>query len=291
LLNISGDLFGDLEVPAAKPLFNFRWLTAWFSGIIGETYLQPLEQQMTIAPIFDVIILLGRPAAGKSEILEHLRNTELQERIRKYHIGEMDVIDDFPMLWTWFEEDDLLEKKFGFPRLHTDQDGYFKYPYLWNLLIERIGLDYQKLIRDVPQYHQYSTAIIEFSRGSEHGGYLQAFEHLSDQVLERAGVIYVQVSYAESLRKNRLRFNPQRPDSILEHSLEDEKLERLYRVDDWQEMVTDAGSKEYFAAREMQVPYAVFENEDDVTTLGGELLSKRLAETLGKLWQNQGGES
>ena len=35
----------------------------------------------------------------------------------------------------------------------------------------------------------------------------------------------VQVSFAESLRKNRKRFNPERPDSILEHAVDEKKLE------------------------------------------------------------------
>lgn len=238
--------------------------------------------------IFKVLLLLGRPAAGKSEILEHLRNTELSERIEKYHIGKLDVIDDFPMLWTWFEEDDILSKKFAKPRLHSDEEGYFKYPYLWNLLIEKIGLDYQKQVRDDSEYHQHTTTIVEFSRGSEHGGYTQAFEHLSDQILERASIVYVQVSFAESLRKNRLRFNPQRPDSILEHGLEDEKLERLYRDDDWQAMLAASASQDVLTVREMPVPHMIFENEDDVTTPGGGPLSQRLEKTLGKLWKIQG---
>lgn len=182
---------------------------------------------------FEVLVLLGRPAAGKSEIIDHLKNTELTERIKKYHIGEIDVIDDFPMLWTWFEEDDLLSKKFQKPRLHTDEEGYFKYPYLWNLLIQRLGLEYQKRIRDDRDYHQNTTTIIEFSRGSEHGGYAQAFEHLGEEIVTRTGIIYVKVSCQESIRKNQRRFNPQKPDSILEHGLPDNKLQRLYYDDDW----------------------------------------------------------
>ncbi len=39
-----------------------------------------------------------------------------------------------------------------------------------------------------------------------------------------------------SLRKNRKRFNSYRPDGILEHSLSDEKLERLYKKEDWTEL-------------------------------------------------------
>jgi hypothetical protein len=232
--------------------------------------------------IFEVLVLIGRPAAGKSEILEHLKNTKLSERIKNYHIGEIDVIDDFPMLWSWFEEDDILSKRFGKPRLHTDEDGYFKVPYLWNLLIERIGLEYHKHIRDDRDYHQHTTTIVEFSRGSEHGGYSQAFEYLTDEIVARAGVIYVKVSYAESLRKNRRRFNPERPDSILEHGLQDEKMSRLYRDDDWLALVDK--SPDYLNLRGIRVPHSVLENEDDVTTQGGDLLSRRLADTLGRLW-------
>jgi hypothetical protein len=188
------------------------------------------------------------------------------------------------MLWIWFEEDDILSKKFAKPRLHTDEKRYFKYTYLWNLLIERIGLEYQKKIRDDTNFHQHTTAIVEFSRGSEHGGYKQAFEYLSTEILARAGIVYVQVSFSESQRKNRLRFNPQRPDSILEHSLEDEKLERLYKDDDWHELIAVSGSSNYLNIQGIHVPYVIFENEDDVTTQGEELLERRLEETLRRLW-------
>ena len=75
------------------------------------------------------------------------------------------------MLWTWFEEDDILEKKFGNPRLHSTPDGYFKEEYLWHLLIERISFDYSKSKRDLGDKTKEVTHLIEFSRGTEHGGY------------------------------------------------------------------------------------------------------------------------
>ena len=233
--------------------------------------------------IFEVLVLLGRPAAGKSEIIDHLKNTKLSERIKKYHIGEIDVLDDFPILWTWFEEDDILSQRFQKPRLHTDNEGYFKYPYLWNLLIERIGLEYKKRIREDRHYHQHTTTFVESPRGSEHGGYSQAFEHFTNEIVARAGIVYVQVSYEESLRKNRRRFNPERPDSILEHGLQDEKIRRLYRDDDWLALVDE--SPDYLNLHGLRVPYSVLENEDDVTTQGGDLLSRRLADTMDRLWQ------
>jgi hypothetical protein len=240
--------------------------------------------------LFEVLILVGRPASGKSEILEYLYNIEDKIRREKYHIGKLDVIDDFPMLWTWFEEDTILSEKFGVPRLHSDDNRYFKYPYLWNLLIERINLEYFKRTRDENNYHQHTTTIIEFARGTEHGGYKQAFDFLSDQILARAGIMYVEVSFEESRRKNRQRFNPEKPDSILEHAVDEEKLEILYRYDDWRDLFSKAESGKYLSIREHQVPCVVFKNEDDVTTQGGTALGSRLEDLLDNLWQimNQG---
>lgn len=234
---------------------------------------------------FDVLILVGRPASGKSEIIDHLIHTPPDVRRDRFHIADLDVLDDFPMLWTWFEEDHILSERLGQPRLHTDTDGYFKYRYLWHLLIERISLEYHKRLRGDLAYHDHTTTLVEFARGSEHGGYTQAFPHLADDILRRAAVVYVRVSFEESLRKNRRRFNPERPDSILEHSLPDDKLRRLYADDDWATFT--AGDPDFLSVRSMRVPYTVFENEDDVTTDKPDLLAARLEEVLGRLWELQ----
>ncbi|HAY83679.1 MAG TPA: hypothetical protein DCY42_01795 [Chloroflexi bacterium] len=231
---------------------------------------------------FNLLLLIARPAAGKSEIIDYLKRTPTQERIERFHIGDFEELDDFPMLWTWFEEDKILEEM-GKNRLHTDTDGYFKYDYLWDVLIRRISLDYRKMLRDQPSYHQNKTAIIEFARGSQHGGFKRAFEHLSREVVEQMAVLYLNVSWEESLRKNQARFNPDRPDSILEHGLPDEKMAVLYRESDWAEI--SAQNAEFLTIQGTQVPYAVFENEDDVTTARGAALGQRLEETLNILWQ------
>jgi len=231
---------------------------------------------------FDILLLIARPAAGKSEIIDHLKRTDIDQRIRNYHIGEFEEIDDFPMLWTWFEEDDILTKM-GYPRLHTDHQYNFLDHHLWNVLIERICLEYQKKLRDDPDFHQHKTIIIEFARGVEHGGFKQAFQYISREIAERLAVLYINVSWEESLRKNRARFNPNRPDSILEHGLTDEKLESLYRYVDWDEIT--ATDTETIEIQGVKVPYIVFENEDDVTTERDEALSKRLKKTLTKLWK------
>lgn len=230
---------------------------------------------------FPILILNARPGAGKSEIIDYLQRTPLTERTQRFHVAELDVIDDFPMLWTWFEEDSILEQM-GHPRLHTDPEGYFKENYLWHLLIERISLEYDKRLRDISDYHGTYTTIIEFSRGTEHGGYQEAYPHLSDIILERAAALYIQVSFKESLRKNRARFNPERPDSILEHGLSETKLKKLYRWDDWETFTAE--DAEQVTVKGHVIPYVIFENEDDVTTPRGESLGKRLEITLDRLW-------
>lgn len=230
---------------------------------------------------FDILMLIARPAAGKSEVIDFLKQTPFENRVERFHVGNFNEIDDFPMLWAWFEEDELLEKA-GYPRLHTDKNNYFKYPYLWNILIERICLEYHKYIREEQEKSKQPTTIIEFSRGVEHGGYKEAFQHLSEEVLGKAAILYIDVPWEESLRKNRRRFNPDRPDSILEHGLEDEKLEHLYKQIDWEEV--SASDPQLIDIRGYKVPYVVMNNHDDVTTQGGELLESRLEEVLGRLW-------
>jgi len=232
--------------------------------------------------LFDKIILLGRPASGKSEVINYIKNTPDDERRKRFHIGKLVEIDDFPMLWTWFEEDDILEKVFKAPRLHSTSDGYFLHEYLWHLLIERISLDYKKSVRDLGDKGKAITHLIEFSRGTEHGGYREAFKHLSKNLLENSAIFYVNVPFEESLRKNRKRFNPDKPDSILEHGLPDSKLEKMYKEVDFHEVI--AGTTTHLEISGIKVPYIIFENMPSKTD-DPALLGPALDENISKLWE------
>jgi len=151
---------------------------------------------------------------------------------------------------------------------------------MWHLLIERISLDYKKSVRDMKE--ENITRLIEFSRGSEHGGYKKAFSHLSKDLLEGAVILYVNVPFEESLRKNRKRFNPDKPDSILEHGLPDSKLERLYKEVDWEEITK--GTATQMEINGVKVPYVVFENMPSRTD-DFALLEPALLEVTDKLWK------
>lgn len=231
---------------------------------------------------FQTIILIGRPAAGKSEVIDFLKKTPLEERRRRFHVGEFHEIDDFPMLWAWFEEDAILEKVMKKPRMMTDADGYFLHDYQWHLLIERISLDYSKFLRDHEGDPDPPTAILEFSRGSEHGGFREAFQHLSEPILRTGVILYINVPYEESLYRNQRRFNPQRPDSILEHGLPDSKLERLYKDSDWEEI--SSADPSFIEIKGYKIPCAIFENEPEKTDDPAKI-APHLEEVTARLWK------
>ncbi|MCK7474296.1 MAG: hypothetical protein MZV49_13655 [Rhodopseudomonas palustris] len=150
---------------------------------------------------FDVIILIGRPAAGKSEVIDYLKKVPLPERIERFHIGEFQEIDDFPILWERFEDDDLMEEM-GQPRLLTDKEftyegktmpGHvFKGKWFWNFLIKKLNL---AVCQDAAQRPRLPRAARPCSSSSpaasEHGGFREAFSYLSPQVLDHAAALYI----------------------------------------------------------------------------------------------------
>ncbi|MBZ0268376.1 hypothetical protein K8I85_09495 [bacterium] len=225
-----------------------------------------------MARILPVLLLNGRPAAGKSEIIDYLKSLPAEERARRFRIGEIEELDDFPILWERFEDDDIYERN-GRERVYSDTtfsfegqtyEGYvFKDRFFWDFLLQKLSFEYEKRLRRDPDFHETKTMLIEFSRGAQHGGWAQAYPQLSDAVLERAATIYIDVPWEESLRRNRRRFNPDRPDSILEHSLESRKLEMLYRDSDWEKF--SARDPHYLHVRHHRVPFAVFRNDPEIT--------------------------
>lgn len=220
---------------------------------------------------FDTIILIGRPAAGKSEVIDFLKKTPSDERLRRFHIGAFEEIDDFVYVWETFEVDDILSRH-GKPRLWTDEKYWFTDHFIWNLYIERLSLAYRKKLAANPSYHDDVTSIVEFARGGENG-FGEAFSYLHEEVLKRACIIYIKVSYEESVRKNRKRARPGMEDSILYHSLPDEKMEYYYKTNDWEKLT--AADPNYIDIKGFKMPYAAFENEpektDDPVKLGAEL--------------------
>ena len=233
-----------------------------------------------MADTFPIIILIGRPAAGKSEVIDYLKKTAVEERKKRFHIGSFVEIDDFPYIWDWFEEDDILQKH-GKERLHSRPDYYFKDEFLWHVCIEKINLAFAKKLRDNPKFLEENTAIVEFARGGENG-FSEAFSYLSEEILNQARICYIKVSYEESCRKNRKRARKGLEDSVLFHSLPDDKMEYYYKINDWDKIApADEGS---IMIKGQKVSYAVFKNEPEVTDNFAKL-GPALEDTFGRLWK------
>lgn len=228
---------------------------------------------------FPVLIITGRPAAGKSELIDFLKKCDPQERLRRFHIGPFEELDDFVYVWETFEIDDILTAH-GKPRLWTDEKYWFKEHFIWNLYIERINLEYRKKLARDPRYHDGMTTLIEFARGGENGIH-EALSHLHEDVLRRARIIYIRVSYEESVRKNRRRARPGEEHSILYHSLPDEKMEFYYKANDWDAL--ERKDPNVIEVKGFRVPYAVFENEPE-KTLDPMLIGNELERVTAKLW-------
>jgi len=229
---------------------------------------------------FPILIITARPAAGKSEVIDFLKKCPAEERLRRFHIGEVEELDDFVYVWETFEIDDILSRH-GKKRLWTDEKYYFTDPFVWNLYIERMNLEYRKKLARDPDYHRKKTTLIEFARGGEDGIH-EALRHLHDDVLRRATLLYIRVSYEESVRKNRRRARKGEEDSILYHSLPDAKMEFYYRTNDWEKL--EKKNPSTIEVRRFTVPYAVFENEPE-KTLDPALIGEELERATAKLWQ------
>ncbi len=231
-----------------------------------------------------VVIITGRPAAGKSEVIDFLKKTPTEERIHRFHIGDFEELDDFVYVWETFEIDDILTTN-GRPRIWTDEKYWFTDPFIWNVYIERLSLEYRKKLARDPGYHDKKTTLVEFARGGKEG-IGEALSYLHPDLLCRASLVYIKVSYEESVRKNRRRARKGQEDSILYHSLPDEKMDFYYRVNDWEELAKK--DPDYLDVKGLKVPYAVFENEPE-KTLDPVKIGEELERVMKKIWSKRHG--
>jgi len=215
---------------------------------------------------FDHLVVLGRPACGKSEFIDFMTHTPADVRAARYHIGPFEVVDDFVFLWTKFEEDDIWERLGQRRQFSVLADvGYMiADDIIWAFLIEKINLEVAKrFLSRGPAYYRDHTVLIEFSRGGE-AAYRAALARLSRPVLARAAILYIDVSFEESLRRNQARYDERQPDSILAHSVPLETMRKVYRTDDWHDLIGGqlAG---YLTVRDLAVPYVTMPNEPEST--------------------------
>jgi hypothetical protein len=242
----------------------------------------------TDEPVLPLLFLLGRPASGKSELIDYMESTPVAERAGRYRIGRMRVIDDFPVLWRLFLEDDARERE-GQGRCYSRRVGEnycVADDRVWTLLTEALGREASAALaeRDAQE-----TVLVEFSRGRV-CGYHETLGGLLPRLGCAGAILYVDVSFEESWRRNVARYDERRKEGILTHSVPRDEMERSYAEDDWRVIAPEASGAVDLAG--CQVPFVRMGNEPELVQR--EALDRRYhaaLERLYRLWAATGTEA
>ncbi len=233
--------------------------------------------------IFKYLFVLGRPAAGKSEFIDFMKKLSVDERAKLFHIGNFEEVDDFPWLCEACDADDEREKR-GEKRLHTQrtEEGL-------NLLTPTFRSDNQTRFNDTiderygdrPEFFNDGTLLIEFARGKA-DGFKISLERMSSEILKDSAILYIEVSFEESFRRNDARFKAAQRDSILFHKVPDKDMYGYFIENDWKDITGDNRSG-YLNISNIEIPFFTMPNEPESKEPG--VLTERYGTALSKLWE------
>lgn len=234
---------------------------------------------------FDHLLLLGRPAAGKSEFIDFMKNTRDKERSEKFNIGRFEELDDFVWLWEKFLEDDLWEEA-GHERMFSLRYGTNygldpKMEKLYDLMITRFNHEAAARYISKPDFYRDGTVIIEFARGGN-DGYRRAIPRLSKEIIERSAILYVKVTYEESWRRNVARYEENLKHSVLAHKVPLETHTHFYKLDDW-DAYTEQKLHGFIGVNGIEVPFVTMNNEPELKERDS--LAERYGPALDKLME------
>lgn len=235
--------------------------SSFLAEIEQALHLEYMSESAPLDDTFDILLLLGRPAAGKSEFIDFMHKTPIAQRARTYHIAPFDALDDFPILWEKCVEDNLWEAM-GKGRLYSRRaEGNYAITNsdMWEFLIRRLSQQVEQVISQ-PTALKGKSLIVEFARGGERG-YADALSQLSPEILKRAVILYVSVSFEESWRRNVARYDEKRRSGLLTHSVPRAEMEATYGTDDWFNIAPDQHGT--IAVQGINVPYATMNNEPE----------------------------
>jgi hypothetical protein len=232
---------------------------------------------------FDHLLILGRPASGKSEFLDFMSKLCDADRAERFHIGAMEVLDDFVWLWAQFEEDDLWEKVTG-KRLHgsfPEGSGYVNTAEQFDFMMAKFDREIGRRYISNEDFYKDHTLLIEFARGGI-TPYAKALPRLGPEIYRRAAILYVEVSGVESRRRNVARYKEKLRHSVLAHKVPDRVMDLFYADDDWPQL-TGGRREGTFSLSGVDVPYVTMHNEPE--SIDPAVLAPRYGEALNKLWE------
>ncbi len=130
-----------------------------------------------------------------------------------------------------------------------------------------------------PSFYDEGTLLIEFARGVG-DGFRDSLERFSPDILSRAAILYIQVSFEESFRRNSARYKPGQEESILFHKVPDRDMLGFFRDNDWAD-ITAGAPDGWLTLAGVRVPFVSMNNEPESTD--PVVLGDRYARALGRL--------
>jgi hypothetical protein len=234
-------------------------------------------QPATFANLF----VLGRPAGGKSEFIDFMKKCPAAERAATFGIGRFEEIDDFLWLWAACLDDDAREAR-GEARQVSEKtpEGYnIIRPRFRGSLVDRFNAAIEARNAANPIFYDEGTLLIEFARGRD-DGFRASLERFDRAILARAAILYIDVSFEESFRRNNARYKKGQEESILFHKVPDGDMIGFFRENDWAAMTNGAPDGRLELAG-VPVPFVSMPNEPESTD--AVVLRDRYARALGRL--------
>ena len=196
-----------------------------------------------------------------------------------YHdlINRVKIKPDSAALWMFDRFDSASLKVDMLPRL-----GLLKQK-IRNELAQSLEKEAQELLKnklaEYPENFNNKTIIIEAARGGKDGstlplqdpeGYQFSLRYLCPEILEKACILYIDVTPEESRRKNEERTDPNNPGSILNHGVSLEVMLNDYGICDMKYLIENSEVKDTVTVKAYgkiyHIPIGVFDNNDDKTT-------------------------
>jgi hypothetical protein len=215
--------------------------------------------------LFEHLFVLGRPAGGKSEFIDFMKKLPAAERARDFGIGRFEEVDDFPWLWEACLDDDAREAR-GERRLVSERtpEGYnITKPGFRGSLVDRFNDVIAATYLANPAFYADGTLLIEFARGVD-DGFRSSLERFRPDILARAAILYIKVSFEESFRRNDARYRKGQEESILFHKVPDRDMYGFFRENDWDAM-TGGAPDGRLDLRGVRVPFVSMPNEPEST--------------------------